>query len=366
MLDALVAVEHRQRQQDRARAVGADERPRPSRAARAAGSPPGPRARRRGREHVGEAVREVLQLAEAHPPLVALPVLPDHREPVAVVLVAHVARDVVALGHVPAVRRAHLLVAAQLVLAEAHGRSSLARPRNATRTRARADSAARDLPAVEHRVGHEAPVAAPVEMPHGPWPAAHPEPSMPERGPHERAAVERLRARAGAHARAASAPCHPGQEVARAPPDPARPGLGLGLVAQEGRAERDALPPGAGTALNTAPSGAPAALPPRPPRRSARPRGAGARRARSRATTPQTAPIGRQARVGSIDLRGPGPGRHEHAVGRAAHARRRARRVPVPAPTQGQAASCSWKTRAGRVGALARRRAWSPPAAARG
>ena len=45
------------------------------------------------------------------PPLVPAPVLPDHRELVARVLVADVRGDVVALGHVPAVLSAGLLVA---------------------------------------------------------------------------------------------------------------------------------------------------------------------------------------------------------------------------------------------------------------
>ena len=83
MLDAVVAVEHRHRQQDRAALVGAEE------------DGGGLRQRRQQRgdavaaldavrlEHVREPVREVLELAEAHPALVAAPVLPDHREPVA-------------------------------------------------------------------------------------------------------------------------------------------------------------------------------------------------------------------------------------------------------------------------------------------
>ena len=120
VLDALVPVEHGHRQQDRAALVGAEE------------DRGGLRQRRQQRghavaaldadrlEHVREPVRELLELPERHAPLVALPVLPDHREAVGLVLVADVARDVVALRHLPAVRGAHLLVAAELVLAQAH------------------------------------------------------------------------------------------------------------------------------------------------------------------------------------------------------------------------------------------------------
>ena len=125
VLDALVAVEDGHREQDRAALVGAEEdrrrlgqRGEQRRDAVAALHPD-------RLQHVGEAIGQVLELAEADPALVALPVLPDHREAVAVVLVADVARDVVALRHLPAVGRAHVLVAAELVLAKAHSLSSL-------------------------------------------------------------------------------------------------------------------------------------------------------------------------------------------------------------------------------------------------
>src|SRR5438552_3770024 len=63
-------------------------------------------------ERVREPAREVLELAELNPALVPAPVLPDHREALALVLVADVGGDVVALGHVPGVLRAHLVVGA--------------------------------------------------------------------------------------------------------------------------------------------------------------------------------------------------------------------------------------------------------------
>ena len=84
---------------------------RPSRAARAAAWPRGRRAPRRwppARWRTGS--RASCSSPKLTSPLVALPVLPHHRELVAGVLVAHVARDVVALGHLPAVGGAHLLV----------------------------------------------------------------------------------------------------------------------------------------------------------------------------------------------------------------------------------------------------------------
>ena len=120
VLDALVAVKHRHRQEDRSALVGADEHRRGL----------GQRGQQRGHavlafntrrlEHVGEAVGQILQLAEADPPLVALPVLPHHRGALTLVLVAHVVGDVVALRHLPAMRGTHVLVAAELVLPQAH------------------------------------------------------------------------------------------------------------------------------------------------------------------------------------------------------------------------------------------------------
>ena len=103
MADAVVAVEHRHREQDRGRLVGAEER----------GGGLGRRRQQHrdavaaldavGRQDVGEAVGELLQLAPVNLADVALDVLVDHRELVRRVLVAHVVRDVVALGDPPLV-----------------------------------------------------------------------------------------------------------------------------------------------------------------------------------------------------------------------------------------------------------------------
>ena len=75
VLDALVAVEHRHREQDRAALVGAEEDRRGlgQRGQQRRDAVAALHAERL--QHVGEAVRERLELAEADPPLVALPVL---------------------------------------------------------------------------------------------------------------------------------------------------------------------------------------------------------------------------------------------------------------------------------------------------
>ena len=120
VLDALVAVQHGHREQDRAALVGAQEdRGRLWQRRQQRGDAVAPLDADR-LEHVREPVGELLELPERHAALIALPVLPDHREAAGLVLVAHVAGDVVALRNVPAVRRAHFLVATDLVLAEAH------------------------------------------------------------------------------------------------------------------------------------------------------------------------------------------------------------------------------------------------------
>ena len=111
--DALVSVEHRHRQQDRARLPGTEEH--------------GGRLGRRRQQHrdavpaldtvvaqhVRALCREVLQLAPADRALVTPPVLPHHRELVARVLVADVGGDVVARRDVPPMLGAGLLVGAR-------------------------------------------------------------------------------------------------------------------------------------------------------------------------------------------------------------------------------------------------------------
>jgi hypothetical protein len=108
--DAVIAIEHRHRQQDRPDLPGGEE--------------DGGRLGR-GREDDGDAVAalhavlhqpvrglvgKVLQLAPAQLAGRAVVALPDHRRLVARVLVAHVGGDVVALGHAPFVLGARLLV----------------------------------------------------------------------------------------------------------------------------------------------------------------------------------------------------------------------------------------------------------------
>jgi hypothetical protein len=113
--DALVPVQHGHREEDRPELPDGEEHR---------------RRLRRGRQHhrdpvaplhpvpaqdVREAIRQLLQLAPAHLSLVAEVVRPHHRELLGRVLVAHVVRDVVAIGDVPAVVGYGLLVG--------HGRS---------------------------------------------------------------------------------------------------------------------------------------------------------------------------------------------------------------------------------------------------
>ena len=94
--DALVAVEHRHREQDRAQLPGAEEHGRRLGRRRQQHRDPVAPLDAVVAQHVGELGREVLQLAPADAALVAAPVLPHHRELVARVLVAHVGGDVVA------------------------------------------------------------------------------------------------------------------------------------------------------------------------------------------------------------------------------------------------------------------------------
>ena len=108
--DAVVAVQHRHREQDRAALPGAEER----------GRGLGRRGEQHrdtvallytvGAQHVREPVRELLQLAPLDAPDGPVEVLVDHRELVRRVLVADVLGDVVALGDVPLVVGDSLLV----------------------------------------------------------------------------------------------------------------------------------------------------------------------------------------------------------------------------------------------------------------
>ena len=122
--DALVAVEHRHREQDGPRAVDAEEHRRGLRKRRQqrghAVAPFDPV----GLEHVREPAGEVLKLAPIHAALVAAVVPPHHRQLVAIMLVADVVGDVVALGHVPGVLGDHLVVGAERVPAVCHLSSS--------------------------------------------------------------------------------------------------------------------------------------------------------------------------------------------------------------------------------------------------
>ena len=69
-----------------------------------------PRSTPRAPQHVGEPVGDVLQLAPVDLADVACEVLVDHRELLARMAVADVGGDVVALGDLPAVLCAGLLV----------------------------------------------------------------------------------------------------------------------------------------------------------------------------------------------------------------------------------------------------------------
>ena len=124
--DAVVAVEHRHREQDRARLVGAEERGRGLGRRRQQHRHPVALLHPVRAQHVGEAVGELLQLAPLDLADGAVEVLVDHRELVGRVLVADVLRDVVALRDAPLVARHGLFVGRDR--RRAHGSSSRLRP----------------------------------------------------------------------------------------------------------------------------------------------------------------------------------------------------------------------------------------------
>ena len=111
MVDRLLAVEDRHREQDRAELPDAEEdrsglgrrRQHDGDAVTAPDAAIGERMRR--------LVREILELAPGQLPRRAVEALPDHRPLVARMLVADVGGDVVARRHLPPVRGADLLVA---------------------------------------------------------------------------------------------------------------------------------------------------------------------------------------------------------------------------------------------------------------
>src|SRR4051794_4281039 len=108
--DALVAVEDRHREQNPADLPRAEEDGGGLRRRRQHDGDPVAALDAARAQDVGEAVGELLQLAPTDLALVAAVVLPDHRELVRRVLVAHVVRDVVPAGDVPAVVGDGLLV----------------------------------------------------------------------------------------------------------------------------------------------------------------------------------------------------------------------------------------------------------------
>ena len=113
VLDPVVAVQHRHREQDRAELPDAEEdRGRLGRGRQDDGDAVAPLDAARG-ERVRRPVREVLQLAPDELSRRAVEALPDHRRLVARMLVAHVGGDVVPRRHLPAVGRADLVVAAR-------------------------------------------------------------------------------------------------------------------------------------------------------------------------------------------------------------------------------------------------------------
>ena len=111
MADAVVAVEHRHRQQDRAELPGAEEDRRGLRRRRQHDRDPLPRIDPMLAEDVRRLVGEILQLAPGQLPPRAVEALPDHRRLVARMLVADVLGDVVALGHLPLMLRHQVFVA---------------------------------------------------------------------------------------------------------------------------------------------------------------------------------------------------------------------------------------------------------------
>ncbi len=127
MADPLVAIEHRHREQDRAQLPGAEEDRRRLRRRRGDHRNPVAALHAVSSQHVCGPGGERLQLAPAHPALVAAEVLPDHRRLVAGMLVADVGGDVVAVGDAPAVRGTRVLIGAEprLRLGRRHRLSSV-------------------------------------------------------------------------------------------------------------------------------------------------------------------------------------------------------------------------------------------------
>ena len=110
MLDPVVAVQHRHREEDRSQLPHAEEDRGCLRRRREHDGDAIARGDAVGGERMRRLVREVLKLSPRELPARAVEALPDHRVLVARVLVADVRGDVVARGNVPAVRRAQLLV----------------------------------------------------------------------------------------------------------------------------------------------------------------------------------------------------------------------------------------------------------------
>src|SRR6185436_20566558 len=102
--DAVVTVEHREREEYRARLERAEERGRRLGARRQQHRDAVADLDAMASEDASEAVAGVLQLAPRHRPLVAAEVLPQHRELLGRMLVADVLGDVVAVGDAPLVR----------------------------------------------------------------------------------------------------------------------------------------------------------------------------------------------------------------------------------------------------------------------
>jgi len=116
--DAVVSVEHRQREEDAARLPDPEERGRGLRDLREQHRHPVAGLQPCVQEPAGEPGGHVLHVSPRELADVAVGILVDHRELPARVLVAHVDGDVVARRHVPAMRRAGLLVALHC---DAHG-----------------------------------------------------------------------------------------------------------------------------------------------------------------------------------------------------------------------------------------------------
>ena len=200
-------------------------------------------------------------------------------------------------------------------------------------------------------------MAGPVEMPHGPCPAAHHRPSTPGWG---RSAAAR-RATAAAHRRARAtggpAPERRGRRPRRASRTARPTACGVGLLAQERRSHR----------------GDPPAVTSAEDRRGRGHVGhrlhahllddvRGGTSIRISTTTPHTGPIGRQARVGSITS-----GVHGPAATSTAPAGRRSPPASTPCtppphgPRPGRRALA--ERAPGAAGALGEARAWPPPGA---